>query len=92
MALGGGRAAIVRQLLVESLLLALCGGAIGAGIGTVALGWLKRLGADSFESWHPITIDLRVLAVTMGIAMGIVATWEWWIDAGITQQKRVDSL
>ena len=69
MALGGGRAAIVRQLLVESLLLALGGGVLGAGIGALALDWLKQLGADSFASWHPIAIDLRVLAATMGIAV-----------------------
>jgi predicted permease len=68
MALGGSRAAIVRQLLMESLLLALGGGAVGVGIGAFAVDWLKGLGAKDFEMWHPIEVDARVLVAMLGIA------------------------
>jgi predicted permease len=68
MALGGSRAAIVRQLLMESLLLALGGGAVGVGIGAFAIDWLKGLGAKDFELWHPIEMDARVLVAMLGIA------------------------
>ncbi len=69
MALGGGRGAIVRAALVESLLLALGGGALGLLIGQFALDGLKSLGASSFELWHPLTLDARVLAATFGLAL-----------------------
>jgi putative ABC transport system permease protein len=69
MALGGGRGAIIRQLQMESLLLAVAGGIFGVGIGAAVLGWLKRLGAESFEGWRPIAIDGRVLAAMMGTAI-----------------------
>ena len=66
MAVGGSRAAIVRQLLLESAILGLGGAAIGIGLGGFALDWLKQLGADKHQLWHPIELDGRVmLAMTV---------------------------
>lgn len=67
-ALGGSRAAIVRQLLVESALLAIGGGSLGIAFGYEALSWLKALGAGDLQLWHPIEIDARVMAAMLGMA------------------------
>jgi len=68
MAVGGSRGRIVRQLLVESLVLALGGCGVGIAIGSYALDGLKRMGAASFELWHPIQLDWRVTLAMLGIA------------------------
>ncbi len=73
MALGAGRVSVVRQLLVESLLLSLGGCAVGIGVGAFALDGLKRLGAGSFQSsfefWRPIELDARVVLAMLGLAL-----------------------
>jgi predicted permease len=69
LALGGSRAAIVRQLLIESLVLALGGCAAGLLPGAFAVDWLKGLGAVNFEIVQPIELDWRVMAAMFGIAL-----------------------
>ncbi len=69
LALGGSRAAIVCQLLVESLILAIGGCGAGLLIGGFAVDWLKTLGATNFEVAQPIQLDIRVMAVMFGIAI-----------------------
>lgn len=71
MALGSGRAAVVRQFLVESVVLALAGGALGVGVGWVVLEGLTRLATDVIPFDRPITLDGRVLATTL---VGALAT------------------
>jgi predicted permease len=70
LALGGGRGAIIRQLLVESLILSMGGCGVGLLIGGFAVDWLKRLGATNFEVAQPIQLDFRVMAAMFAVAVG----------------------
>jgi predicted permease len=69
MALGSGRAAVVRQLMVEHLLLATIGGAAGLVVGDFLLTGLKTLGGITFTSWTQVTFDTRMLAFTAGLSV-----------------------
>jgi predicted permease len=68
LAVGGDRRAVIRQLLIESLLLALLGGLAGLAFGAVALEILKA-GADQLllTPWAEVSLDARVLSVTLGL-------------------------
>jgi putative ABC transport system permease protein len=65
LALGAGRAAILRQLLAESVLLALAGGVGGILLGYWALEALRALAHDSLDLWQTIRMDGHVLVVAI---------------------------
>lgn len=69
MALGSGRGAVIRQLLIESGVLALAGGVLGALVGWGVLDALKRLSTNVFPIGFPIQLDARVLAATLLVAL-----------------------
>lgn len=83
LALGAGRAVLVRQLLVESCVLAVIGGILGvllAYIATPAL--LRFLSAHVSETSINVSPDGRVLLFTAaltllsGIAFGLLPAWQ----------------
>lgn len=70
LAVGGNRQAVMRQLLIESLILALCGGLAGLAIGAAALEGLKATAAGLLITpWGQVALDARVLSVTLGLTM-----------------------
>jgi predicted permease len=76
-ALGAAKSVIVRQLLVQSLVLAATGGAIGAAVGVAGTEALRSLLAASLPRAGEIHLDVAVIAITAlatiaaGIAFGI---------------------
>jgi predicted permease len=69
MALGSGRSAVIRQLLVESASLALAGGVLGLAVGWAVLAALVQLSADVFPLGYPVHLDVRVLVITLLAAL-----------------------
>ena len=68
-ALGASRGRIVGQLLTESLLLSLTGGALGLALAWVAARLLVALAPANIPRIGEVTIDLRVLAFTVGVSL-----------------------
>jgi len=63
-ALGAGRSRIIRQLLIESGILALAGGVLGLLIATWGSSFLARLAGGIIPRIEDATLDARVLAFT----------------------------
>ena len=72
-ALGAGRVQMIRQLLVESLMLSLTGGLIGLGLGFVAVRMLLRINPGDIPrvgyDGSRITVDLHIVLFTLGISI-----------------------
>jgi predicted permease len=63
-AVGAGRLRLIRQLLTESVLLSLLGGALGLLVAVVGLRVLLRFGPETLPRLNEIGLDARVLGFT----------------------------
>jgi putative ABC transport system permease protein len=83
-AIGAGRGRLTRQLLTESLLLALVGGAIGVGLAMLLTPALLALNPDTLPAMFAVRIDRNVLlfslamSVLTGLLFGLIPA----LDAG----------
>ena len=68
-ALGAGRARLIRQLLTESVVIGLAGGALGLVIAKSSLAPLLQLAAKSVSNVGVIDIDSRVLVFAIVISV-----------------------
>ncbi len=73
-AMGAGRSRILRQLLTESMLLSLIGGALGLAFALLAVKALHIFGPENIPRLKEISINGRALVYTFSIALltGIV--------------------
>ena len=81
-ALGASRGRIVRQLLTESLLLALAGGVLGTLLAMWGVAWLLKMAPEAIPRLEQISIDPRVLAWTAFVSLatggvfGLAPAWQ----------------
>jgi predicted permease len=68
-ALGAQRGALIRQLLTESVLLALAGGVLGLGLSWAATRYFATLSNNNLPQGMPIAMDSRVLLFMLAISV-----------------------
>jgi predicted permease len=82
MALGGSRLAVVRQLMVESVVLAIVGAAAGLLFAQAGLEGLRALGGTTFSGWDRAALDYRTvlagftLAGVTSVLFGLLPAWQ----------------
>jgi predicted permease len=82
-ALGAGRARIARELLLESALLGLLGGALGIGVAAAALRLLVSIGPAELPRINEVSLDARALLFTLvlsllcGLLLGTIPAWKY---------------
>jgi len=83
MAIGGGRWRIIRQLLIESLLLALLGGVLGL--------ILAYWGINIMNTWFastPLQTSLSVRVLGMALAISLIATLLFGLKPALSLARR----
>jgi predicted permease len=68
-ALGAGRAQLLRQLMAESTLLALAGGALGLLLAVAGVAALRHAGPAGIPRLGAVGVDLRVVGFTFAVAL-----------------------
>jgi predicted permease len=71
-ALGAGRGRVLRQLIVENLILASVGGALGIGIAWVGGGLLRSFGPASVPRLNEIGVDSTVVTFALVVSLVLV--------------------
>jgi predicted permease len=77
LALGSSRMRLMRQLLIENLMLAAAGGVIGLAAGRWAIGALVTLIPDELPRWAAFNTDLRVIGFSVAVVVATVVLFGW---------------
>ncbi len=68
-ALGSGSARLLRQVMVESVVLAVAGGLLGTALVRSGAGVLQRVQTSFFSALVDVSVDFRIVAATTALAL-----------------------
>ena len=91
-ALGAGRGRLIRQLLTESLLLSLSGGALGILLGVACLLAVRHLGPDGIPHLRETGLNFRVIGYALGITVVSGGLFGLAPALGATRTNMVEAL
>jgi putative ABC transport system permease protein len=77
LAMGASRTRLVRQLLVENLLLSATGGVLGLAIGNWAIQLLLQSLPDQAPRWATFALDGRIVIFTLGTCVVTTLLFGW---------------
>src|SRR5262245_30971626 len=77
LAVGASRVRLLRQLLVENILLSIAGGAAGLAIGQWAIGVLVTSLPDQAPAWTTFSVDGRMIAFTIATSVATAILFGW---------------
>jgi predicted permease len=77
LAVGASRTRLLRQLLVENILLSIAGGALGLAVGHWAIQVLVTSLPDQAPSWTTFTLDTRMVIFTLVTSMLTAVLFGW---------------
>ena len=90
--LGATRARILRQLVVESVLLTVAGAFIGLLVARLGLVALSGLLPSTLTAVAPVKIDPRVLGFTLAIALVTGIVFGLWPAIGVTRRDANETI
>ena len=77
LAVGASRTRLLRQLLVENILLSIAGGALGLAVGHWAIQLLITSLPDQAPSWTTFTLDTRMVIFTLATSVLTAVLFGW---------------
>ena len=77
LAIGASRARLLRQLLVENVILSIAGGAAGLAVGQWAISVLITSLPDQAPAWTTFTLDARMVAFTIATSVATAVLFGW---------------
>jgi predicted permease len=91
-ALGAGHGRLIRQLLTESLLLAVTGGIVGLLFAKTGIYFVKLLGPTSIPRLGEVTLDVPVFAFALAVSLLAGILFGLAPAMGAARENLVDSL
>ena len=77
LAVGASRTRLLRQLLVENIMLSAVGGAAGLAIGQWAISVLVASLPDNAPAWATFALDARMIAFTLAVSVTTAVLFGW---------------
>ncbi|MGC2398917.1 MAG: ABC transporter permease [Acidobacteriaceae bacterium] len=80
-AIGSSRVRLVRQMLIESLMLAICGTGMGVLLAVVLLRWFRAVSPVELPPGHAVSLNWQVLlyavilSILSAIGFGLIPAW-----------------